>query len=252
MPFMYRALFFHEAANSRRKVGDFGGSVLRFGRLPGRGWRSNERSIRVALLGRAIFFLSQAKENQDADQRERHKDADVAFESRRALVPPFAEEIAEGDECARPEQASQIGKACEGGEVQFGRARCVSGQVPDARNKIAEHQDPLALAAKPLVRQLNSLGTQAQKASPALRHVRIEAAPQAVTHCDATDRPQERGGKCGSGVQLALKNEVAYECQQRLVWNRQPDYTQREQRKYSRIAVMRDQVNGGLHHGCRS
>ena len=98
--------FFTKSRIPGEKVGDFEVQSSDSRGCPGgTAAPTKGKQFREDLLGGTIPFFSEAKEDQDADQRERHEDAEGPLESRRSLVPSFAKEIAEGDECGRPEQA---------------------------------------------------------------------------------------------------------------------------------------------------
>ena len=67
------------------------------------------------------------------------------------LFPARAEVIADEEKRAHPQQRARVRENREPVVFQLGRARHNRGEMPDAGDKIADHQRPMADPVKPVV-----------------------------------------------------------------------------------------------------
>jgi len=163
-------------------------------------------------------------------------------------LPAFAEEIADREEGADPQERARVGEGRELMRPNLRHARDICSEVTHARNEIAEREPPVADPLKPGMRLLDVFLPDPHISPVAVDEHQPETASQPVADCDAGDAACECGEQSQWQREVTLIDQVAAEGQHGLVGNRQSDDPKDEKEKNRDIAVLRDPGEDVLFH----
>src|SRR6516165_10960162 len=105
--------------------------------------------------------------------------------------------------------------------------------MPHAGNKIANQKRPPTTLFEPCVHSRKPFRGQIEKAAILEKDVSIEYLPQKIAEGDAARTAKKGCRKSGQEHERMLENQIPGKRQQPLIWHRQTDYAERQQRENS-------------------